>query len=105
MNTNDFTRLVHLLLRSNPSAYFMQVLMREAGVYYRAYYAACYSLTLDEKEAAVLDSLGRFREYINLSTATLDSLDTVETTLSKIVSDSYTNTLTRSFKARGLSMV
>ena len=104
MNTNDFSKLVHLLLRSNPSAYFTQVLIREAGVYYRAYYAACYSLTLEEKEAAVLDSLGRFREYINLSTATLDTLDTVRTTLAKMLQDSYTDTLTRSFRARGLSM-
>ena len=105
MNTKDFSKLVHLVLRSNPSGYLLQVLMREAGVYYREYYSACYSLTLAEKEAGILDSLGRFREYINLSTATLDSLESVKNTVAQILQESYTDTLERSFKARGLSTV
>jgi hypothetical protein len=105
MNTKHLAYLTHLLITSTHSNYFREVLIREATLCYRSIYSESYALTLAEKEAVILDSLGRFREYINHYATKHDTLDTVETTLSKIVSDSYTDTLERSFKVRGLSMV
>ena len=59
---------------------------------------------MEEKDFAINKGVERFIEYVNLPTVTLDSLDTVKSYISKIVSDSYTDALERSFKIRGLSM-
>jgi hypothetical protein len=104
MRDTHFPSFAHLILSNNPSAYAKQVLIREGSLYYQDFYSSCYVLTLDEKDFAINRAVERFSEYVNLSTSTLDSLDTIRTTLAKILQDSYTESLERSFRARGLSM-
>jgi hypothetical protein len=105
MRTNNFHNFAHLILSNKPTAYAKEVLIRESGLYFRDVYSSSYALTMEEKDFAINKGVERFIEYVNLPTVTLDSLDTVKSYISKIVSDSYTDALERSFKIRGLSMV
>jgi hypothetical protein len=105
MKDTHFQEFVHLVLSNKPSAYAKQVLIREGSLYYQAFYASCYVLTMSEKDFAINRAVERFSEYVNLSTSTLDSLDAVKTAVAQILEESYTESLERSFKARGLYMV
>jgi hypothetical protein len=60
---------------------------------------------MDEKDFAINRAVERFSEYVNLSTSTLDSEDAVKTAVSQILEEAYTQSLQRSFKARGLTTV
>jgi hypothetical protein len=105
MRDTHFPNFVHLILSNNPSAYAKQVLIRESSLYYRDFYSSCYVLTLDEKDFAINRAVERFSEYVNLSKSTLDSLDAVKTAVAQVLQESYTESIQRTFKAKGLAMV